>query len=269
MKKEEIKSLEKISNTVRNSIIDMLYEAKSGHPGGSLSVADIITVIYFNHMNLNLDTDGKRIDKFVLSKGHCAPALYAVLAEKGFIEKDDLKTLRKVDSYLEGHPSNKINGIDVSSGSLGQGISIASGLALSKKLDKKEGYVYCVLGDGEIEEGQVYEALMTISKYNLNNLIVIIDNNGYQIDGSVKDVKNLNNIDNKIHSFGFNILNVDGHDLGKIDTAINKAKSLNTPTCIICKTVKGKGVSFMENDYRWHGKAMNEEEYKIAKKDLN
>lgn len=268
MKKEEIKQLEYKAKIIRNSIVDMLYNAKSGHPGGSLSIVEILTVIYFKHMDLSLDKNGTRTDKFVLSKGHCVPALYATLAEKGYINKEDLVTLRKTDSYLEGHPSNKINGIDVSSGSLGQGISIASGLALAKKLDKKEGYVYCILGDGEIEEGQVYEALMTISKYNLNNLILIIDNNGYQIDGSIKEVKNLTNIDKKIHSFGFNVLNVDGHNITKLDTAINKAKTLTTPTCIICSTIKGKGISFMENNYKWHGKAMNKEEYNIAKKEL-
>ena len=263
-----MKELEIKANKIRNDIIDMLYNAKSGHPGGSLSIVEILTILYFKQLNLSLDENGKRIDKVVLSKGHCVPALYAVLANKGMINKEKLKTLRKIDSDLEGHPSNKIEGIDVSSGSLGQGLSVANGLALAKKIDKKDGYVYCILGDGECEEGQVYEALMTISKYNLNNLIVIIDNNGYQIDGSIKDVKNLIDIDKKIHSFGLNVIKVNGHDLKQLDKAITKCKILKTPSCILCNTIKGKGISFMENNYKWHGKAMNEEEYKIAKEEL-
>ena len=263
-----MEDLKKISKDIRNDIIDMLYNSKSGHPGGSLSIVEILTILYFKHMNLELDENGKRIDKLVLSKGHSVPALYATLANKGMLDKSKLKTLRKIDSDLEGHPSNKIEGIDVSSGSLGQGLSVSNGMALAKKLNKKDGYIYCILGDGEIQEGQVYEALMTISKYNLNNVITIIDNNGYQIDGSVKDVKGLKNIDEKIHSFGLNVIKVNGHDLKQLDKAINKAKSLKTPSCILCNTIKGKGISFMENNYKWHGKAMNEEEYKIAKKDL-
>ena len=263
-----MKELEEKAKQIRNDIIDMLYYAASGHPGGSLSIVEILTILYFKHLNLNLDENGKRIDKLVLSKGHCVPALYATLANKGIIDKSKLNTLRKVDSDLEGHPSNKIEGIDVSSGSLGQGLSVANGLALAKKLDKKEGYVYCILGDGECEEGQIYEALMSISKYNLNNVITIIDNNGYQIDGSIKDVKGLKDIDEKIHSFGLNVIKVNGHDFKQLDKAIIKVKLLKTPSCILCSTVKGKGVSFMENNYKWHGKAMNEEEYKIAKEDL-
>lgn len=264
-----MKNLSKIANELRVDIIDMIYNAKSGHPGGSLSVIDILTVLYHQEMNLDFDEKGKRIDKCILSKGHAAPALYAVLASVGILDKELLKSLRKSDSTLEGHPSIKIPGIDASSGSLGQGLSIANGMALAKKIDNKAGYVYVILGDGELEEGQNWEALMTTHKYNLNNVIIFIDYNGLQIDGSIEDVKKLSNIDEKIASFGLNILKCDGNDVDEIQQAIAVAKKSDKPSCIIAKTIKGKGVSFMENEASWHGKSLTDEEYIQAKEELN
>lgn len=263
------KNLEKTANGVRKKIVEMIHCAGSGHPGGSLSCADILTVVYKYAMNLELDENGDRIDKFVMSKGHAAPAYYAILAECGFIPEEDLNTLRKVDSYLQGHPSNKIPGVDVSSGSLGQGLSIANGMALSKKMSKKDGYVYCLLGDGEIQEGQVWEACMTAHKYNLDNLITIVDNNGLQIDGTNEEVKKLDKLEEKFLAFGFDVINVDGHDITKLVSAIEKAKKNNLPTCIIAKTIKGKGVSFMENQVAWHGKGINDEDYNNAMRELS
>jgi transketolase len=263
-----MKDLKQIANGLRIDIVDMIYNAKSGHPGGSLSVIDILAVLYHKEMNLNLDENGQRIDKCVLSKGHAAPALYATLASVGFIDKNILNTLRKYDSILEGHPSNKIPGIDVSSGSLGQGLSIANGMALAKKIDNKSGYVYAILGDGELEEGQVWEALMTTSKYNLNNIIIFIDYNGLQIDGSIEEVKKLNDIDRKIAAFGLNTLKCNGNDTDELEETITIAKKSNKPTCIIAKTIKGKGISFMENEASWHGKSLTDEEYIKAKSEL-
>lgn len=264
-----VDNLKEIAKKVRIDIIDMIYNAKSGHPGGSLSCTDILVALYHGKMNLNLDENGNRIDKFVLSKGHAAPAYYAVLSSKGFIPHEDLKTLRKIDSYLEGHPSNKINGVDVSSGSLGQGLSIANGMALAKKLDNKEGKVYCVLGDGEIQEGQIWEACMTANKYKLNNLVVFLDYNGLQIDGNIIDVKSVDNLKGKFESFGWNVQEIDGHDFEQILTAIDNTENSSKPNMIIAKTIKGKGVSFMEDKAGWHGKAPNEEEYKIAIEELS
>lgn len=261
--------LKQIAKKVRIDIIDMIYNAKSGHPGGSLSCTDILVALYHRKMNLNLDENGNRIDKFILSKGHAAPAYYAVLSSKGFIPHEDLKTLRKIDSYLEGHPSNKINGIDVSSGSLGQGLSIANGMALAKKLDNAEGKVYCVLGDGEIEEGQIWEACMTANKYKLNNLVAFLDYNGLQIDGNIMDVKSVDNLKDKFKSFGWNVQEIDGHDFEQILSALNNTESSSKPNMIIAKTIKGKGVPFMEDKAGWHGKAPNEEEYKIAIEELS
>ncbi len=265
----DIERLEKQAKEIRKDIINMVYNAASGHPGGSLSCTDILVALYHEKMNLNLDENGNRIDKFVLSKGHCAPALYAVLASKGFIPHEDLKTLRKIDSYLEGHPTNKINGIDVSSGSLGQGLSVANGMALAKKLDEKQGYVYCVLGDGEIQEGQVWEAAMTANKYALNNVIAFVDYNGLQIDGTIKEVKALDNIKEKFEAFGWYVQEIDGHDFKEILNAIDNAMKSSKPNIIIAKTVKGKGVSFMENQAGWHGKAPKEEEYNLAISELS
>lgn len=266
---EDIKNLEKIANNVRRKIVDMIYSAGSGHPGGSLSCADILTVVYKYAMNLDVENNENRIDKFVMSKGHAAPAYYAILSECGFIPNEDLQTLRKIDSYLQGHPSNKIPGVDVSSGSLGQGLSIANGMALSKKLSNENGYVYCLLGDGELQEGQIWEALMTANKYNLDNLIVIIDNNGLQIDGTNDEVKKLNKLEEKFLSFGMNVETVDGHDINKLICAIDNAKKSNKPNCIIAKTIKGKGISFMENKVEWHGKGIKKEEYEQAISELD
>lgn len=265
---EDIEKLKEISKQARRDIIDMIYNAKSGHPGGSLSCVDILTCIYYNAMNLDLDEIGMRTDKFILSKGHAAPAYYAMLASMGFIPREDLMTLRKADSYLEGHPSIKINGVDVSSGSLGQGLSIANGMALSKKIDNKKGNVYCLLGDGEIEEGQIWEALMSANKYKLNNLIAFIDNNNLQIDGTIKDVKSVDNLKEKVESFGFYVQEIDGHNLTQIIESIKNAKASNKPNIIIAKTIKGKGISFMENKVEWHGKSLTDEEYNLAMQEL-
>lgn len=265
---EKIKELELVSNNVRKKIIEMIYNAGSGHPGGSLSCADILTVVYKYAMNLNQDKDGNRIDKFIMSKGHAAPAYYAILSECGYISSEDLNTLRKYDSYLEGHPSNKINGVDVSSGSLGQGLSIANGMALSKKMSNKEGNVYCILGDGELQEGQVWEALMSANKYNLDNLIVFVDNNGLQIDGTNEEVKKLNKLEEKFLSFGMNVQMIDGHNIEELMKSIDNAKKSGKPNCIIAKTIKGKGVSFMENQVSWHGRGIKEDEYQQAMKEL-
>ncbi len=247
------------------------YHAKSGHPGGSLSAADIFTYLYFREMNVdpkNPDMDDR--DRFVLSKGHCCPSLYAVLALKGYFDWDELKSLRHVGAMLQGHPDMKgTPGIDMSSGSLGQGISAACGMALAAKLDKKDYRVYTVLGDGECEEGQVWEALMFASHNNLDNLVVIVDQNGLQIDGTVEEVAGIEPLDRKFESFGFEVAKIDGHSFDEIADALNKAKNTKgKPFAILMKTVKGKGVSFMENQLGWHGKACNDEEFKIAVKEL-
>ena len=234
---EKIKLLKDISKNIRKDILTMIFEAKSGHPGGSLSCTDILVVLYHEIMNLDTDIYGKRIDKFILSKGHAAPAYYAVLSSKGYIPKNDLITLRKYDSYLEGHPSNKINGIDVSSGSLGQGLSIAVGMALSKKISNEKGYVYCLLGDGEMQEGQVWEALMSANKYNLSNLIAFIDFNKLQIDGKVEDVMPIESLKAKIQAFNLNVIEIDGHNFKDIIDSVNSAKKQDKATVIIANTV--------------------------------
>ena len=243
----------------------------SGHLGGSLSCADILTVLFFNQMNINpKDPKAEGRDRFILSKGHCSPALYSALAEKGFIKEEDLQGFRKIDSYLQGHPDmNKVPGVDISTGSLGQGLSVANGMALSSKMDSMGYRVYCLLGDGEIEEGQVWEAAMTSSKYKLDNLCVIVDNNNLQIDGEITKVKGLNKIEAKFESFGFKVINVDGNNIEQLIDAFNEAKlTKGMPTAIVAKTVKGKGVSFMENKAEWHGKAPSQEELEQAMKDL-
>lgn len=271
MKITEIEELKKKANEVRKGIIEAVYGAKSGHPGGSLSCADILTVLYFNQMNIdpNKPRDDAR-DRFVLSKGHAAPALYSVLANAGYFDSNELANLRHLESNLQGHPDmNKISGVDASTGSLGQGLSIANGMALSSKINSKGIRVYCLLGDGEIQEGQIWEAAMSASHYKLDNLCVIVDNNNLQIDGSVQDVMSPYPIDEKFKSFGFNIINIDGHNIEQIIKALETAKTIKEkPTAIIAKTIKGKGVSFMENQAGWHGKAPNEEEYKKALKEL-
>ena len=263
-----MEDLEKISKDIRNDIVDMIYSAGSGHPGGSLSCVEILVALYHKLMNLNLDNEGSRIDKFILSKGHASSCYNAVLSSKGYIPHEDLKTFRKFDSYLEGHPCIKINGVDVSSGSLGQGLSIANGMAISKKVSGKEGNVYCLVGDGEIEEGQIWEACMSSSKYNLNNLILFVDNNGLQIDGTIKDVKNVDNLEEKFNSFGFYVQRINGHNFDEILTSVSKAKKSNKPNVIIANTIKGKGISFMENKAEWHGKKLTDEEYNLSKAEL-
>lgn len=263
-----MEDLERISKDIRNDIVDMIYSAGSGHPGGSLSCVEILVALYHKLMNLNLDNEVSRIDKFILSKGHASSCYYAVLSSKGYIPHEDLKTFRKFDSYLEGHPCIKINGVDVSSGSLGQGLSIANGMAISKKVSGKEGNVYCLVGDGEIEEGQIWEACMSSSKYNLNNLILFVDNNGLQIDGTIKDVKNVDNLEEKFNSFGFYVQRINGHNFDEILTSVSNAKKSNKPNVIIANTIKGKGISFMENKAEWHGKKLTDEEYNLSKAEL-
>ena len=268
----KLQDLQEKAKNIRKSIVEMVYSAASGHPGGSLSVTDIFTALYFNELNIDVNNpkDENR-DRVVLSKGHCSPALYSTLAEKGFFDKKDLNTFRKIDSYLQGHPDmKKIPGVDMTSGSLGQGLSIANGMALAGKIDNKDYRVYCICGDGEIQEGQIWEAAMSSSHYKLDNICVIVDNNNLQIDGSVEDVMNPHPIDKKFESFGFNVLVIDGHNFEEIFDAFEKAKQTKgKPTAIIAKTTKGKGVSFMENQAGWHGKAPKEEEYKIAMEELS
>lgn len=268
----KVEELEKKAKTIRKGIIEAVYEAKSGHPGGSLSIADILTVLYFNELKIDENNPNwEERDRVILSKGHCSPALYSALANRGFFKVEDLKTFRKIDSYLQGHPDkNKVPGVDMTTGSLGQGLSIANGIALMGKLQNKNYRVYAILGDGEIEEGQIWEAAMTSNKYKLDNLCVIIDNNNLQIDGSIEEVMSSYPIDEKFKSFGFQIINIDGHNIQEIMDAFEVAKNVkNKPTCIIAKTIKGKGISFMENRVEWHGKAPTEEQYKIAMKELS
>ena len=263
----DINDLKSKAKEIRKDIITEVFNAKSGHPGGSLSIADIMTVLYFDE--LNIDEKNPRWedrDRLVLSKGHCAPALYAALAERGYFEKEKLVSLRKLDSNLQGHPNmNDVPGVDMSTGSLGQGLSAANGMAISAKLDNKNYRVYCILGDGEIQEGQVWEAAMSSNKFKLDNLCIIVDNNNLQIDGTTEEVMDLKPIDEKFKSFGFNVIKIDGHDYTQIKDAFKQAKETKgKPTCIIAKTIKGKGVSFMENQAGWHGKAPNEEQYNQA-----
>jgi len=267
----EFTNLKKMANEIRKGIIESTYNAKSGHPGGSLSCTDMLTYLYFEKLNIKTeDPKWEDRDRFVLSKGHCAPALYATLAHRGFFPVEDLKTLRKPDSYLQGHPDMKgIPGVDMSSGSLGQGISAAAGMALSAKLSGKSYKVYTMLGDGEISEGQVWEALMFASHRKLNNLCVIIDNNNLQIDGTIEEVNSPYPIDEKLAAFGFEVKVIDGHDYNEIKKALDEFTNGNEkPTAIIAKTTKGKGVSFMENECDWHGAAPNEEQYKVAMAEL-
>ena len=236
-----------------------------------MSCADILTVLYFNQMNINPnDPKAEERDRFVLSKGHCSPALYSTLARKGYFREEELMKFRKIDSNLQGHPDmNKVPGVDMTSGSLGQGLSVANGMALSSKMNSMGYRVYCLLGDGEIEEGQVWEAAMTSSKYKLDNLCVIVDNNNLQIDGEIQNVKGLNKIEQKFEGFGFKVISIDGNNMEQIIDAFDTAKmTKGMPTAIIAKTIKGKGVSFMENNAIWHGKAPNEEQYNIAMSEL-
>ena len=263
--------LMKTANEIRKGIVTALHSAKAGHPGGSLSATEIFTYLYFEEMNVD-PKDPKKADRdrFVLSKGHTAPGLYSTLAQKGFFPKEDLVTLRHTGSYLQGHPDMKhIPGVDMSSGSLGQGISAAVGMAIAGKLDNADYRVYTLLGDGEIQEGQVWEASMLAAHRKLDNLVVIVDNNNLQIDGEITEVNSPYPIDKKFEAFNFHVINIDGNDFDQIDAAFKEAKTVKGhPTAIIAKTVKGKGVSFMENQVGWHGKAPNDEEYKIAMEEL-
>ena len=263
----ENKDLIKISNKIRKDILTAVYNAKSGHPGGSLSATEIYTYLYFEELNIDPKNPKKEDrDRFVLSKGHTAPGYYATLANRGFFDIEDLKTLRKVNSYLQGHPDMKnIPGVDMSSGSLGQGISAAVGMAISAKIFNYKYRIYTLLGDGEIQEGQVWEALMLAGHRKLDNIVVIVDNNGLQIDGNIENVCSPYPIDKKFEAFNFNAINIDGHNFDDIRKAFNIAKNTkNKPTAIIAKTIKGKGISFMENKASWHGTAPNLEQYKIG-----
>ena len=271
MKITKVEGLANIANDIRIGIIEQVYNANSGHPGGSLSCADILAVLYFNQMNIDSENpNAKGRDRFVLSKGHCAPALYATLARKGYFDKELLKGFRKVESNLQGHPDmKKVPGVDMSTGSLGQGLSAAVGMAIGSKMEH-EGYrVYCLLGDGELEEGQVWEAAMSASKNKLDNLCAIVDYNTLQIDGNVEEVAGLIDIKEKFESFGFNVIEVIGHNIEALIHAFNSAKhQKNMPSVIIAHTIKGKGVSFMEGKAEWHGKAPNQEQYEEAINEL-
>mgnify|MGYP002511090744 CR=1 FL=1 len=262
--------LQKRANNVRKGIIKAVHSAKAGHPGGSLSSADVFTYLYFEEMNIDpKEPDKEDRDRFVLSKGHNAPGLYSALANRGFFPVEDLTTLRKLGSYLQGHPCIHIPGVDMSSGSLGQGISAAVGMALGGKMDGRDFRVYTLLGDGEIQEGQVWEAAMFAGFRKLDNLCVIVDNNGLQIDGPVDQVCSPYPIDKKFEAFNFHVINVDAHDFDGLRAAFKEARETKgMPACIVMHSLKGKGVSFMEGSVDWHGKAPNDEEYKVAMADL-
>lgn len=269
--KKDIEELKEIARGIRIDIIEMLAESASGHPGGSLSATDILTVLYFNEMNIDPDNPKwEERDRFVLSKGHAAPVLYSTLANKGYFPKEELMKLRKIDSMLQGHPDMKDTpGVDMSTGSLGQGFSASCGMAISAKMDKKDFRVYALLGDGELQEGIVWEAAMLAPHYKLDNLTIIIDNNGLQIDGTNDEILSVDPIPDKFKAFGWNVIEVDGHSIEDLIEAFKKAKDTKgMPTAIIAKTIKGKGVSFMENKVNWHGNAPKEEEKIQALKDL-
>lgn len=265
------KNLQKTACKVRMGVIEGTFNAKSGHPGGSLSISDTLTYLYFNKMNVNsADAENPDRDRLVLSKGHTAPALYSVLAQKGYFAEDELKSLRHIGALLQGHPCIHIPGVDMSSGSLGQGISAAAGMALAGKLDGKSYKVYSILGDGEIEEGQVWEAAMFAAHYKLDNLVAIVDNNGLQIDGPITEVCSPEPITDKFAAFGWHVITMDAHDFESIDAAFAEAETvIGKPVAIIQKSVKGKGVSFMENQVSWHGAAPNKEQYDTAMAELN
>jgi len=272
MEQQKITELKKTAANIKLGALEAVHSASSGHPGGSLSIADILSYLYFAEMRVDpKNPKWEDRDRLVLSKGHCAPALYAALAEKGYFPKEDLKTFRQADSYLQGHPDMKgVPGVDMSSGSLGLGFSAACGMALSSKINKKDYRVYAILGDGESEEGQVWEAAMFASHYELDKLCIFVDCNGLQIDGPTAEVIGPEPLDEKFKSFGWNVLNIDGHDLNQIEEAVNTAKACSgKPTAIICKTVKGSGVSFMENNVKWHGSAPNKEQYDQAVAEIN
>lgn len=272
MEQARIKELKRISAYIKLGALEAVFSASSGHPGGSLSISDILSYLYFEEMNID-PRDPKKADRdrFVLSKGHTAPALYAALAERGYFPREDLKTFRHIDSYLQGHPDMKgTPGVDMTTGSLGLGFSAACGMALSAKISGESYRVYSVLGDGESEEGQVWEAAMFAAHKKLDNLCIFLDYNGLQIDGPISEVNDPSPLDSKFEAFGWNVLVIDGHDIEAIDSAVKAAKACKgKPTAIICRTVKGKGVSFMENSVKWHGSAPNEEQYKQAVSEIN
>lgn len=269
--KTDMHTLEVVAAKGRLLGLDMVYNCASGHLGGSFSAMDILTVLYFDVMNVDpRDPANPDRDRFVLSKGHCTPALYPVLAQRGFFPEEDLKLFRSIDGHMSGHAEMRhVKGVDMSTGSLGQGISAAVGMALAGKMDKKDYRVYSILGDGEIEEGQVWEAFMSAAKYGLDNLCAVIDVNGLQIDGKTADVMPTEPLDKKMEAFGWNVIQADGHDMAVLSAAFEQAKAnTGAPTVILAKTVKGKGVSFMENDAGWHGKAPNAEQYEKARGEL-
>lgn len=272
MEQARIKELKRISANIKLGALEAVFSASSGHPGGSLSISDILSYLYFEEMNID-PRDPKKADRdrFVLSKGHTAPALYAALAERGYFPREDLKTFRHIDSYLQGHPDMKgTPGVDMTTGSLGLGFSAACGMALSAKISGESYRVYSILGDGESEEGQVWEAAMFAAHKKLDNLCIFLDYNGLQIDGPISEVNDPSPLDSKFEAFGWNVLVIDGHDIEAIDSAVKAAKACKgKPTAIICRTVKGKGVSFMENSVKWHGSAPNEEQYKQAVSEIN
>lgn len=271
METTNIEELNRNANQIRKGIIEAVYRGKSGHPGGSLSIADILAVLYFKEMRIDpKNPRWEERDRLVLSKGHCSPALYATLALRGFFDQSELESFRNINSNLQGHPDmNKIPGVDMTTGSLGQGLSVANGMAMSGKLDKKDYRVYAILGDGEIEEGQIWEAAMSSAKYKLDNLCVFVDHNHLQIDGTIEEVKNSYPLDEKFKSFGFETITINGNNIEEIVRALEKARTIKgKTTAIIAETIKGKGVSFMENQVGWHGKAPNEEQYKIAIEEL-
>jgi len=271
MTRDEKKQLQILACKVRMGVIESTYGAKAGHPGGSLSAAEVYTYLYFKEMNIDpKNPKWEDRDRFVLSKGHTTPGLYSVLAQRGFFPVEDLPTFRHIDSYLQGHPNmNTVPGVDMSTGSLGQGVSVACGMALAAKHTGKANRVYSLLGDGEIQEGQVWEACMAAAHYNLDNLCIVVDNNGLQIDGNIADVMSPYPIVDKLEAFGFHVQAIDGHDFDAIESAFKKARiTKGRPSAIVIKTVKGKGVSFMENDAGWHGKAPNDAEYAQAMTEL-
>lgn len=270
---QEIESLKQASKNIRRNILRMIHSAKSGHPGGSLSAADILTVLYKKSLNIpndwNKNNNFKNRDRFILSKGHASPVLYATLAECGFINTEELVTFRKINSNLQGHPAkDHIPGVEVSTGSLGQGLSLGCGIAMALKLDNSSANVVVYTGDGELQEGSCWEAFMQAAHRNLDNLIVIIDRNNLQIDGCTEDVMALKNLKNKVNAFGWDVIEIDGHNYDEIYTAVEQAKKANKPFAIIANTTKGKGVSFMENQAGWHGKAPNDEQLAQALEEL-
>lgn len=270
MDEKLVRQLEIDAAKVRLGIVEGIYAAKAGHPGGSLSCADLLTYLYTHRLNVDpANPDDPNRDRLVLSKGHAAPALYAALALRGFFPMDEMKTLRKIGSRLQGHPDVKTPGVDMSTGSLGQGISAACGMALSGKITCDPYKVYALLGDGEIQEGEVWEAAMFAAHYQLDNLVAVVDNNGLQIDGKVSEVMSPYPIDEKFEAFGWHVININGHDFNEMEKAFNEAETVTQkPTVIVMRSLKGRGVSYMENEVDWHGKAPNEEEYNIAVAEL-